>query len=153
MPITIPHNRLDLWYDSIQTFFKIIFLTINFGHFKPNFGHICPVQVNGGNFQVQDYVSKISLNFSLENMFCFIFWPFLFFHPFGSQTRLESWTLSYKTCSILSWGVVPLKVVWKPVSRKVPDLRHSMSMAKMRVIYTAWTFSRTCFFFFCFFII
>ena len=99
MPITIPHNRLDLWYDSIQTFFKIIFLTINFGHFKPNFGHICPVQVNGGNFQVQDYVfltseMKSTLNFSLENMFCFIFWPFLFFHPFGSQTRLESRTLS-----------------------------------------------------------
>ena len=55
-----------------------------------------------------------------------------------------------KTCSILSWGAVPLKVVWKPV-RKVPDLRHSMSMAKMNVIYTAWTFSRTCFFFFFFF--
>ena len=50
-----------------------------------------------------------------------------------------------KTCSILSWGAVPLKVVWKPV-RKVPDLRHSMSMAKMSVIYTAWTFSRTCLF-------
>ena len=103
MPITISHNRLDLWYDSIQTFFKIIFLTINFGHFKPNFGHICPVQVNGGNFQVQlqDYVfltseMKSTLNFSLENMFCFIFWPFLFFHPFGSQTRLESRTLSYE---------------------------------------------------------
>ena len=100
MPITIPHNRLDWWYNSTQTFFKIIFLTINFGHFKPNFGHICPVQVNGGNFQVQDYVfltseMKSTLNFSLENMFCFIFWPFLFFHPFGSQTRLESRTLSY----------------------------------------------------------
>ena len=25
LPITIPHNRLDLWYDSIQTFFKMIF--------------------------------------------------------------------------------------------------------------------------------
>ena len=45
------------------------------------------------------------------------------------------------------WGAVPLKVVWKPV-RKVPDLRHSISMTKMSVIYTAWTFSRTCFFFF-----
>ena len=104
MPITIPHNRLDLWYDSIQTFFKIIFLTINFGHFKPNFRHICPVQVNGGNFQVQDNVfltseMKSTLNFSLENMFCFIFWPFLFFHPFGSQTRLESRTLSYTLSS------------------------------------------------------
>ena len=53
---------------------------------------------------------------------------------------------AYKTCSILSWGAVLLKVVWKPV-RKVPDLRHSMSMTKMSVIYTAWTFSRTCFFF------
>ena len=85
MSITIPHNRLDLWYDSIQTFFKIIFLTINFGHFKPNFRHICPVQVNGGNFQVQDCVfftseMKSTLNFSLENMFyilaIFIFPPF-----------------------------------------------------------------------------
>ena len=100
MPITILHNQLDLWYDSIQTFFKTIFLTINFDHFKPNFGHICPVQVNGGNFQVQDYVfltseMKSTLNFSLENMFCFIFWPFLFFHPFSSQTQLESRTLSY----------------------------------------------------------
>ena len=74
----------------MQTFFKIIFLTINFGHFKLNFGHICSVQVNGGNFQVQDYVfltleMKSALNFSLENMFCFKFWPFLFPHPFGSQ--------------------------------------------------------------------
>ena len=31
---------------------------------------------------------------------------------------------AYKTCSILSWGAVPLKIVWKSV-RKVPDLRHS----------------------------
>ena len=57
---------------------------------------------------------------------------------------------AYKTCSILSWGAVPLKVVWKPV-RKIPDLRHFMSMIKMSVIYTAWTFSRTCFYFILFF--
>ena len=84
MPITIPHNRLDLWCDSIQNFFKIILLTINFGHFKPNFGHICPVQVNGGNFQVQDYVfltseMKSTLNFSLESILYSIFWPIFFF--------------------------------------------------------------------------
>ena len=57
---------------------------------------------------------------------------------------------AYKTCSILSWGAVPFKVVWKPV-RKVPDLRYSISMTKMSVIYTAWTFSRTCFLFVFFF--
>ena len=101
LPITIPHNWLDLWYDSVQPFFKMIFLTINFGHFnmfKLNFSHICSVQVNGGN--VQDYVfltlgMKSTPNFNLENMFCFILEPFLFFHPFGSQTWLESQTLSY----------------------------------------------------------
>ena len=64
---------------AYKLFFLIIFLSINFGHFKPNFGHICTVQVNGGgDFQVQDYVlltleMKSTLNFSLENMFCVIF--------------------------------------------------------------------------------
>ena len=97
LPITIPHNRLDLWYDSMQTFFKIIFLTINFGHFKPNFGHICPVQINGRNFQVQDYVfltseMKSALNFSLENMFYFKFWPYFISPPFwqSNMTRISN---------------------------------------------------------------
>ena len=65
---------------------------------------------------------------------------------------IDNFEKAYKTCSILSRGAVPLKVVWKPV-RKVPDLRHSMSMTKMSVTNTAWTFSRTCFvlfFVFCF---
>ena len=78
MPITIPHNRLDLWCDSIQTFFKIILLTINFGHFKPNFGHICPVQVNGGNFQVQDYVFLTSEMKSTNSCFVLYFGHFYF---------------------------------------------------------------------------
>ena len=105
MPITIPHNRLDLWYDSIQTT-KYLFLIINFGLFKPNFGHICPVQVNGENFQVQDYVfltseMKSTLNFSLENMFCFIFWPFLFFPPFWQSNTTRILNLVVKQLKIL----------------------------------------------------
>lgn len=99
MPITIPHNRLDLWYDSIKTFFKIIFFTTKFWSFFANCGHICRVQVNGKKFQVQTCVfstseMKSTLNLSLENIFCFMFWSFLFPHPFGRKTVLKPQTLS-----------------------------------------------------------
>ena len=126
MPITIPHNRLDLWYDSMQTFFKIIFLTINFGHFKLNFGHICPVQVNGENFQVQDYVfltseMKSALNFSLENMFCFKFWPFFISPPFwqSNMTRISNLVLCIFILAS-SPGVHTFFCLWR-VNKKLPQ--------------------------------
>ena len=71
MPINILHIRLDFWYGIIHTyFFQNYFFTINIYHiFDPH----CPVQVNGENFQVQNFVLltselKSTLNFSLENL-------------------------------------------------------------------------------------
>ena len=88
--------------------------------------------------------SKILMPFlSLSDSIIVIIILFLCFRILS----IDYFQKAYKTCSILSWGAVPLKVVWKPV-RKVPDLRHSMSMTKMSVIYTAWTFQEPVFFFF-----
>ena len=81
------HGNTFIYVDTVIKFAKYHIVIIDHSH---NFGH-CPVdlQVNGGNFQVQDYgfltqEMKSTLNFSLavslENMFCFIFWPF--FPPF-----------------------------------------------------------------------
>ena len=95
MPITILHNRLDLWYGIIHTFFNIFFLRSIFTHFYHIFDPLCPVQVNGENFQVQIFAFltselKSTLNFSLENISYSIFWPTFFFTPNVCETRVIS---------------------------------------------------------------
>ena len=81
-PSPFSHNQLDLWYGIIHTFFNIFLWSI-FTHFYRIFDPHFPVQVNGENFQVQNFVFltselKSTLNFCLENILYSIFWPTFF---------------------------------------------------------------------------
>ena len=69
-----------VWYHKY--FFQFFFFFFyDFYIFDPH----CPVQVNGENFQVQNFAFltselKSTLNFSLENISYSVFWPTFFFH-------------------------------------------------------------------------
>ena len=81
-------NRFVVWHHTY--FFSILFVTINFYHiFDPH----CPVQVNGENFQDQNFAFltselKSALNFSLENIFYILV---NFFFVFSHQMSAKPW--------------------------------------------------------------
>ena len=102
MPIIILHNRLDLWYGIINTFFNNIFLPSIFTYFYYIFDPHCPVQLNRENFQVQNFAFltselKSTLNFSLENISYSIFWPTFFSHQMSAKpwSDLEPCLIGY----------------------------------------------------------
>ena len=107
MPITILHNRLDLWYGILHTFFNIYFLRSIFTHFYHIFDPLCPVQVNGENFQFQNFVFltselKSTLIFSLENIIFYILANFFFSHQMSTKpgSDLEPCLMPWSHCKL-----------------------------------------------------
>ena len=95
--------RFVVWHPTY--FFQYLFLRSIFTHFYHIFDPLWFVQVNGENFQFQNFVFltselKSTLIFSLENIIFYILANFFFFTPNVHKTRVRSWTVSYAMVSL-----------------------------------------------------
>ena len=91
---TLLFTKFELFGSMCPHIGGLIFFTQIFPHFCLIFDTSCPVQVNGENFQAQNFVFltselKSTLNFRLENII-FIFWQTFLFSQYWPQNVSQS---------------------------------------------------------------
>ena len=102
MPITIPHNRLDLWYDSIQTFFQNNFFNNQFWSFQAQFRTYLPCTSQWGKFSssrlcIFDFRNEIHTKFQSRKHVLFYILAIFIFPPFwqSNTTRVSNLVIGW----------------------------------------------------------
>ena len=140
MPITIPHNRLDLWYNSTQTFFKIIFFNNQFWSFQAQFRTYLPCTSQWGKFSssrlcIFDFRNEVYTKFqSRKHVLLYILAIFIF-PPFwqSNTTRISNLvvpTLKLQCCSC----EVTLLLPWSTHTATLLEYLHGYSKVALELL-------------------